>query len=82
MRGRVGTGPGGVGVLRLLDPHPLPPNDGDQCRMRLIQGNGSPPGWAHADVIGLQPRRVAGRSAQDVTVSAVITPSTATSARS
>jgi hypothetical protein len=82
VRGRVGIGPGGAGVLRLLDPHLLPPNDADQCRIRLIQGNGSPPGWAHAGEVGVQPRRVAGRSTQDVTVSAVITASTATSATS
>ena len=57
------------------------------CRMRsaavrLIQSNGSPAWPAQAGVIGVQPRRLAGRSAQDVTVSAVITPSTAASGRS
>ena len=80
MRGAA-PGLGVAGVLRLSGPHPLPPDDGGQCRMHLIQGNGSPPGWVQAGVTGVQPRRVAGRSAQDVTVSAVITPSTATSGR-
>ena len=74
---------------------PLPPSPPPGKLYAAIDGTGVPMtsketagrhGTEHvlvyAGVIGVQPRRVAGRSAQDVTVNAIITPSTATSGRS